>query len=75
MLAAGCSQQNTEQEGNSTNQEQTKDKDKKEKTTEIPTEEWGVIAIPERVLLCELQRCCKCIERTSRKCGCVRNFI
>lgn len=48
MLAAGCSQQNTEQEGNSTNQEQTKDKDKKEKTTEIPTEEWGVIAIPER---------------------------
>lgn len=50
LFIAGCSQQNTEQEGSNTNQEQTKDKEKnkKEKTTEIPTEEWGVIAVSER---------------------------
>ena len=63
VFTTGCSQQ-AKKTGNKTNsQEQTetkkeentdkdkkndKDKKKKEKTTEVPTEEWGIIAVPER---------------------------
>lgn len=45
----GCSQDTSQSNGDDSQvQTETKKKKKKETTTEVPTEEWGIIAIPER---------------------------